>query len=94
MPTIAQQWVEQGKEIGKKEGRQAMLETLYQILIIRFEVVGGDFDERFEGLDLEVLKKLSEVALKVQSLAEFENTLAEMVSKVETVSPRSDNDEE
>ncbi len=106
MPTIAQEWIEQGKAIGKKQGRQegqqegrqegcqAMLETLYQILIIRFEIVLGDFDEHFELLDLKALKELSEVALTVQTLAEFKNTLAEIVSKVNPTSPYPDNGEE
>ncbi len=81
----------EGREEGREEGRQAMLETLYQILIIRFEVVLGGFDERFEPLDLESLKELSEVALTAQTLIEFENALAEMISKVNTTSPLSDN---
>ena len=85
MPTIAQQWVEQGIAIGEKrglqKGRQAMLlETLYQILIIRFEVVLGDYDERFEMLDLKSLKELSKVALTVQTLAEFEKALTNVLS--------------
>ncbi len=68
-----------------------MLETLYQILIIRFEVVLGDFDKRFALLDLKALKELSEVALTAQTLPEFKNALAEMVLKIDTISPCSDN---
>ncbi len=71
-----------------------LLETLYQILIIRFEVALGDYDEHFETLDLKSLKELSKVALTVQTLAEFENVLADMVLKVDPTSPRSDNSEE
>ncbi|MCP4458504.1 MAG: Rpn family recombination-promoting nuclease/putative transposase, partial [Cytophagales bacterium] len=102
MPTIAQQWVEQGIAIGEKqglqkgrqEGHQAMVEMLYQTLIIRFGVVLGDYDERFESLDLKSLKELSKVALTAQTLAEFEQALTDMASTPETTSPRSDNGEE
>ncbi len=44
----------------------------------------GEFDERFEPLDLKSLEQLTEVALKVQTLAEFKNALAEITSKVDT----------
>ncbi len=104
MPTIAQQWVEQGKAIGIKEGRQkgleegreegerkATLEGLQQTLSIRFDVELGKFDESFEQLDLKSLKQLNEVALTVQTLIEFENALAEIASKVDTTPPHSDN---
>ncbi len=91
MPTIAEQWVEQGKEIGEKKGER---KALNRTLTVRFDVVLGEFDERFEPLDLKSLEQLNEVALTVQTLAEFKKALAEMVSTQETTSPRSDNGEE
>jgi flagellar biosynthesis/type III secretory pathway protein FliH len=114
MPTIAQQWVEQGKAIGEKQGwekgrqqgrqegrkqgrqqgeRKATLKALHQTLTIRFDVVLGEFDKHFESLDLKSLEQLNEIALTVQTLAEFEKVLADMISKIDVTSPRSDNSE-
>ncbi len=83
----------EGLEKGRKEGlekglekgeHKATLKALNQILTVRFDIVLGEFDERFEPLDLKSLGQLTEVALKVQTLAEFENALAEITSKVDT----------
>ncbi len=91
MQELQQEWLEKGHEEGKIE---ATLEGLHQTLIIRFDVELEELDERFEQFDLKSLKELSEVALMTQTLAEFEHALAEMVSKVDTTSSRSDNDGE
>ena len=94
MPTIAQQWVEQGIEQGIEQGeRKATLKALNQTLIVRFDVVLGEFDEQFERLDLKSLEQLNEVALTVQTLAEKEKAVADRVSTVETTAHRADNDE-
>ncbi len=85
---LQQEWMEKGREEGKRE---ATLEGLHQTLTIRFDIVLEEFDERFEPLDLKSLKELSEVALTAQTLTKFKNALAEMISKVDTTSPRSDN---
>ncbi len=85
---LQQEWMEKGREEGE---RKATLEALRQALTVRFDVVLGKFDESFEQLDLKSLKQLNEVALTVQTLIEFENVLAEIVSKVATTSPHSDN---
>jgi len=50
----------------------------------------GEFDKQLERLDLNTLEELNEVALKVQTLAEFEKVLAERVSKIDTTPPGSD----
>ncbi len=89
----------EGLREGKKEGlgkgeRKATLKALSQILSVRFDVGLGEFDKRFELLDLRSLEQLNEVALTVQALAEFENALAEIASKVDTTSSHSDNGEE
>ena len=92
---LQQEWIEKGREEGRKEGeRKATLEALHQALAIRFDVVLGEFDERFEQLDSKSLKQLNEVALTVQTLAEFENALADMPPKLETTAHLPDNDEE
>ncbi len=74
---LRQEWVEEGK-------REATLKGLQQILTIRFDVALGELDERFESLDLKSLEQLNETALTVQTLAEFEGALADILSKLET----------
>jgi len=85
---------EKGREKGREEGeRKATLKGLHQILTIRFDVALGDFDERFEQLDLKSLEQLNEIALTAQTLAEFEEALAEMLSELEAAQDHSDKDE-
>ena len=56
--------------------RKATLESLYRILSIRFQVSEAYFDLLdFKRVDLETLKKLSEIALTVPDLTGFENAL-------------------
>ncbi len=90
MQTIAQTWLEQGEKIGiikgekrgeKKGERKATLEALHQILTIRFEAGLKKFDESLNQLDLKSLKHLNEIALKVNSLADFEKVLTDMPRK-------------
>ena len=90
MPTIAQQWIEQGISIGEKQGwtkghqegreegrQETLVETLQQILTVRFGVYKGKFASRFAALDLATLKQLREPALTASTLAEFEAVLAD-----------------
>ncbi len=95
MPTIAQQWIEQGWTKGRQEGRQeglkeglekglekgerkARVESLNQIVTLRFSVELGKFEKQVARLTLKTLKKLTEIALTVESLADFEKALTEM----------------
>ncbi len=83
---------EEGREKGHKEGhkegreegeRKAKIESLGQILVIRFGIALGEFDKHFEELDLKPLKELTEVALTVDSLTKFEDELTNMLPKNE-----------
>ncbi len=85
---LQQEWLKKGRE----EGREAMVDTLYQILIIRFEIVLGSFDKHFERLELKALKELSDVALTAQTLPDFENALTKIVAKINIPSSHSDAD--
>ena len=90
---IIQELLTQERQLGFEEGeRKATLKGLHQILTIRFDVAFGEFDERFEQLDLKSLEQLNEVALTVQTLAEFEKALAEMLSMLEAAQDRFDHD--
>lgn len=83
---LRQEWIEEGE-------RKATLEALYRILAIRFDAVLREFDERFGQFDLKSLKQLNEVALKVQTLIEFEDALADMLSTVEVLSSSDENEQ-
>jgi predicted transposase YdaD len=85
---LREQWLTKGREEGYEAGieageRKATIDALHQTLTIRFKVELGKFDEQFERLEVEPLKKLNEAALMVQSLKEFESVLAEMLSKLD-----------
>lgn len=83
----------EGEEKGLEKGeRKATLKGLHQILTIRFEVALGDFDERFEPLELKSLEQLNEIALTVKTLVEFEEALTEMLSKLETTQDHPNDD--
>ena len=105
MPTIAQQWVEQGwtkgHRAGKQEGiekgeRKAKVESLNQIIALRFSVELGKFEKQLAKLTLKDLKDLTEIALTVESLADFEKALTDMYLKNQDEdtenTPQSDKD--
>ena len=86
MPTLAEQWLEQGEAIGLQKGREeglekgreAALKVLRRFLATRFEVALDHFDAALQPLDLAALTELSEAAFAATSLAEFEAKLAEI----------------
>ena len=80
MATIAEQWIEQGRE----EGREAALNVLRRFLATRFGVALDHFDAALHALDLEAITALSDAAFAVESLADFEIRLAEVQSSPET----------
>ncbi|MBN1218943.1 MAG: Rpn family recombination-promoting nuclease/putative transposase [Anaerolineae bacterium] len=95
MPTIAEQWIEQGRieglekgreeglEEGREEGREAALMLLRRFLKYHFGLPLDHFDQQLATLDLAALTQLSDVAFEVDTLAEFEATLAELQAKLE-----------
>ena len=86
MPTIAEQWLEQGRaeglvrgrEEGREEGREAALVVLRRFVAHRFGVAIDRFDADLFALDLADITELSDAAFEVDSLAEFERRLAEL----------------
>ena len=91
MPTIAEQWIEQGRteglekgrEEGREEGREAALMLLRRFLQHRFGMSLDHFDQQLNTLDLAALTQLSDAAFEVDTLAEFEATLAELQAELE-----------
>ena len=81
---------EEGFEKGLEEGlgkgeRKATLEVLHEALETRFKLEAGKFDKQFERLDVVFLKKLIKTAWTVQTLEEFEEVLADMLSKLSSL---------
>jgi predicted transposase YdaD len=90
---LREEWIAKGRAEGREEGIElgelkAALAALRQTLAIRFHVEQDEFDEQFERLEVESLKKLHETTLIVQSLKEFRDVLANMLSKL--VKPSSE----
>lgn len=79
MPTLAEQWIQQGEAIGlekgREEGREATLNLLRRFLAMRFGVELDRFDTDLAALDLAAITKLSETVFEAQTLAEFEAAL-------------------
>jgi hypothetical protein len=85
MPTIAEQWIEQGRAEGlaqgRQEGREVILTILRRFLAQRFGVAKDHFDDDFQGLDLASITRLSDIAFEARTLAEFEARLTELTKE-------------
>ncbi len=78
------------KTRGEKRGEyKATLKALNQALTIRFDVVLGKFDKQFAKLDLKSLEQLNKVALKVNTLTDFEKALTAMPRKKQDKSAKN-----
>ncbi len=73
--------MEKGLVKGREEGGEAMAKTLARILAIRFAVELDHFSPLFKPLSLPTLETLSEAALTVDTLADFEARLNELTSR-------------
>ena len=83
-----EQGIEQGLERGLVKGeRNTRIESIAQILTIRFHAPLGEFDEAMRPLSLEALKELAEVALTVDNLAQFKTKLALMKKDIPPYTP-------
>ena len=83
MPTIAEQWIEEGLKRGLEQGREEgrreeALKLLRRFLARRLGTALDRFDEQLKGLDLAALDQLSEVAFEIEHLANFEVALARL----------------
>ena len=86
MPTLAEQWIQQGEalglekglEKGREEGREAALKVLRRFLATRFGVPLDHFDDVLQPLDLASLTTLSDIAFEIEGLTAFEARLANL----------------
>jgi hypothetical protein len=75
-PILQEVFAERFEQGVQKGAHEARLESLYEILSVRFQVNEAYFEQlNLERLDLETLKKLSEIALTVSDLTAFENAI-------------------
>lgn len=95
MSTLAQQWLEQGRQEGWQKGRQegrqegqqegqkvAMRQNIVELLDVRLQVATQRFRDHLETVDdLETLRLLVRRAATVDSVAEFEQALATLIEK-------------
>ena len=81
MPTIAEEWIQEGFERGMQQGmQQGMLQTarnnVLDILEVRFETVPQSILKRLKEInDPDILKMLLKKALRSSSMDEFRKTL-------------------
>jgi predicted transposase/invertase (TIGR01784 family) len=92
MPTIAEQWLAQGREEGLEQGREQGLEQglqrgreaaqvlLQRFLATRFAVPLNQFDAALADCDLETLTQLSQIAFEASTVAEFEAGLTRVTA--------------
>jgi predicted transposase/invertase (TIGR01784 family) len=97
MPTLAEQWLEQGRveglEKGREEGREAVLDILRRFVAKRFGLSLEHFDAELQPLDLAALTALSDAAFEASSLAEFESALAGLTATPQNPPPPATNGE-
>ena len=84
MPTLAEKWIEQGRIEGQKEGRmEGMIldaqEMVMDALIERFGLLKPELSVKIRGIaNRDVLKTLHKLAIKVDSIQEFEEKLKQL----------------
>jgi hypothetical protein len=83
MPTIAEQWIEQGREQSLEQGYEAARLMLSRFLQHRFGVTPNHFEADLRRLDLVTLTALSDHAFAAESLTEFEAHLTKALLQPE-----------
>ena len=88
MSTLAEKWIEQGRIEGQKQGEaQGMIkgmvleaqEMVLEALMERFGLIKPDLSVKIKGIvNREVLKSLLKLAIRVDSLSEFEEKLKQI----------------
>jgi hypothetical protein len=74
MPTLAEQWIEEGKQEGLLEGKkQALLGSILDLLRLRFDAAPAVLTERLSGIEEpETLSLILRQAATAESLSAFE----------------------
>ena len=84
MPTLAEKWIEQGRMEGEKQGMiKGMLleaqEMVLEALIEKFGLIKPELSVKIKGIvNRELLKILHKLAIRANSLSEFEEKLKQL----------------
>ncbi|GAB6163937.1 hypothetical protein JCM12298_30970 [Desulfothermus naphthae] len=84
MPTLAEKWIEQGRMEGEKQGMiKGMVldaqEMVLEALIERFGLLKPELSVKIRGVaNRDVLKTLLKLAIRVESIQEFEERLKQL----------------
>ncbi|MDL1966748.1 MAG: hypothetical protein LWW90_08815 [Candidatus Desulfofervidus auxilii] len=84
MSTLAEKWIEQGRMEGEKQGMSKGMvldaqEMVLEALIERFGLIKPDLAVKIKGIvNREVLKSLLKLAIRVESIQEFEEKLKQL----------------
>ncbi|MBF0239427.1 MAG: Rpn family recombination-promoting nuclease/putative transposase, partial [SAR324 cluster bacterium] len=79
MPTLAQQWIDEGKAEGKIEGKaegkiEGLLSVTRKLLKVKFRDIPSEYISRLESMTIPQLETLAEKILTAQTLAELFDT--------------------
>jgi predicted transposase YdaD len=69
-----------GPQLIQEGQRQTLLKELPRLLLFRFNLPVGHFDDQFQRLELAALEQLNDAAFTVSSLAEFEDLLTQLLA--------------
>ena len=79
MPTLVEKWIEQGRMEGRMEGMILAQEMVMEALIERFGLLKPELSVKIRGIvNRDVLKTLHKLAIKVDSIQEFEEKLKQL----------------
>ncbi len=84
MPTLAQQWIEEGKQLGLQQGQQSLRQVILDSLQLRFtELIPLEITQQLTMVqNLDSLRQLHRLALTTHSLETFGRTLEKYVGPV------------
>lgn len=80
MPTLAERWIEQGMQQGMQQGVQALRDSILESLSLRFDMAPAGLAEQLAAVhDLDTLRALLRQSITADSLATFEQFLADLL---------------
>ncbi|MBF0353546.1 MAG: DUF4351 domain-containing protein [SAR324 cluster bacterium] len=80
MPTLAQQWIDEGKAEGKIEGKaegkiegkiEGLLSVTRKLLKVKFREISSEYISRLESMTIPQLESLAEKILTAKTLDEL-----------------------
>ena len=80
MPTLAEKWIEQGRMEGRMEGMILdAQEMVVEALMEKFGLIKPELSVKIKGIvNRELLKILHKLAIRANSLSEFEEKLKQL----------------